>query len=75
MTSVYPRVGWVAVAVLGAVALGVVALSRGESINAVWLVIAAVCTYLIAFRVYGLFIAEKVHAGRSDAADAGGAPQ
>jgi carbon starvation protein len=60
MTSVYPRVGWIALALLGAVALGVVALSRGESINAVWLVIAAVCTYLIAFRVYALFIAEKV---------------
>jgi carbon starvation protein len=38
----------------------VVALTRGEPVNAVWLVIAAVCTYLIAYRLYGLFIAEKV---------------
>ena len=51
---------WLAVAVLGAVALGTVALSRGEPINAVWLVTAAVCTYLIAYRFYSLFIARSV---------------
>ncbi len=60
MTNVFPRVGWFVLAVVGAVALGVVAVSRGETINAVWLVIAAVCTYLVAFRFYALFIAEKV---------------
>ena len=53
-------IGWLAVAVLGAVALGIVALSRGEPVNAVWLVIAAVCIYLIAYRFYALFIADKV---------------
>ena len=47
---------WLVIAVLGAVALGVVALSRKEPINAIWLVTAAVCTYLIAFRFYSLFI-------------------
>ncbi len=52
--------GWLAVAVLGAAALGIVALHRGESINAVWLVIAALCTYFIAYRFYSLFIAERV---------------
>jgi carbon starvation protein len=51
---------WLLVAVLGAVALGTVALSRGEPINAVWLVTAAVCTYLIAYRFYSLFIAQRV---------------
>ncbi len=51
---------WLAVAVLGAVALGIVALSRGEPISAVWLVTAAVCTYLIAYRFYSLFIARSV---------------
>jgi len=60
MSSILPRLGWFALALLGAVALGVVALTRGEPVNAVWLVIAAVCTYLIAYRLYGLFIAEKV---------------
>jgi carbon starvation protein len=51
---------WFGVAVVGAVALGIVALSRGETINAAWLILAAVCTYLIAYRYYGLFISERV---------------
>jgi carbon starvation protein len=51
---------WAAVIALGAVSFGIVALSRGESVNAAWLVIAAVCIYLIAYRFYALFIAEKV---------------
>ena len=45
---------------VGAVALGIVALSRGEMINAAWIVVAAVCTYLIAYRYFGLFISERV---------------
>ena len=51
---------WAAVAVLGAVALGIVALTRGEPVNAAWLVIAAVCVYFIAYRFYALFITNKV---------------
>ena len=51
---------WTAVAVLGAISLGVVALTRGEPVNAAWLVIAAVCIYFIAYRFYALFIATKV---------------
>ncbi|MGA3402535.1 MAG: carbon starvation CstA family protein [Acetobacteraceae bacterium] len=51
---------WAAVAVLGAVALGIVALSRGEPINAAWLVVASVCVYFIAYRFYALFITNKV---------------
>ena len=50
---------WTAVAVLGAVAFAIVALNRGEAVNAAWLVVAAVCIYLIAFRFYGLFVANK----------------
>ncbi|MEQ1717355.1 MAG: carbon starvation CstA family protein [Hyphomicrobium sp.] len=52
--------GWMALAILGAVSLGVVALSRGETINAVWLVAASVSVYLIAYRFYGQFIAHRV---------------
>src|SRR5215471_11006111 len=48
---------WAAVAVLGAVSLAIIALNRGESVNAAWLVIAAVCTYVIAYRFYALWIA------------------
>ena len=40
---------WTAVAVLGAVAWGILALARGESVNAVWLIVAALCSYAIAY--------------------------
>ena len=60
MTQLKDNLGWLAVAVLGAVSLGVVALSRGETINAVWLVTAATCTYLLAFRIYSKFLATRV---------------
>src|ERR1700756_336799 len=51
---------WAAVIALGTVSMGIVALSRGESINAAWIVIAAVCVYFVAYRFYGLFIAQTV---------------
>ena len=54
------RLGWAALSLLGAGALAYVALRRGESINAVWVVAAAVCVYLIAYRFYSLYIATKV---------------
>ncbi len=44
----------------GAIALSVVALRRGEAINALWIVVAAVAIYLVAYRYYSLFIANKV---------------
>jgi hypothetical protein len=47
------RLGWAALSLLGAGALAYVALRRGESINAVWVVAAAVCVYLIAYRHQG----------------------
>jgi carbon starvation protein CstA len=58
--SMHKKLLWVGVAVLGAVAFGIVALKRGEPVNAMWLVIAALCIYAIAYRFYGLFIANKV---------------
>jgi carbon starvation protein len=51
---------WIAVAVVGATAWGVIALSRGEEISAVWLVAAALGSYAIAYRFYARFIAKKV---------------
>ncbi|MEN3069156.1 carbon starvation CstA family protein [Uliginosibacterium sediminicola] len=60
MKSVLPKLGWVALAVLGAISLAVVALSRGESISALWIVTAAISVYLIAYRYYALFIAKRV---------------
>jgi carbon starvation protein len=60
MTDIRAKIAWTGVAILGAISLGIVALSRGETINAVWLVLAAICSYLIAYRFYALFIAERV---------------
>ncbi len=51
---------WVAVAAVGALAIGAIAVSRGEPISAAWLVVAAVCTYSIAYRFYSKFIAVRV---------------
>ncbi len=51
---------WIAIALAGAFSLGIVALSRGETINALWIVVAAVCVYLIAYRYYSRFIANRV---------------
>lgn len=51
---------WTAVALLGALALATIALHRGEQINALWLVAAAVCTYALGYRFYSGFIAAKV---------------
>ena len=51
---------WGGVAVLGTASLATLALSRGESVNAIWLVVAALCTYAIAYRFYSLFLATRV---------------
>ena len=51
---------WIALAIVGAGALGVVASVRGEPINALWIVAAAVSVYLIAYRYYALFIARVI---------------
>ena len=51
---------WTLIALLGALALGTIALHRGEQINALWLVAAAVCSYAVGYRFYSKFIAAKV---------------
>ncbi len=53
---------WVLVAALAAVAFGRIALVRGETINAAWLLTAALCSYAIAYRFYSKLIAAKVFA-------------
>src|SRR5512140_167299 len=54
--------GWIVVSALGAAALGRLALSRGETISAGWLLAAALCCYAIAYRFYGKFITAKIFA-------------
>ena len=60
MNNISKNLMWLAIAIFGAFSLGVVALSQGESINALWIVTAAVCIYLIAYRFYALYIAKNV---------------
>ncbi|MFT6393997.1 MAG: carbon starvation protein [Methylophilaceae bacterium] len=60
MPKFLKSVAWFAVAMLGAYALSGIALNRGESINAIWMVTAAVCIYAIAYRFYASWIAAKV---------------
>src|SRR6058998_3114123 len=51
---------WSGISVLGAAAFGVLALSRGETVNAAWLLTAAVCTYAVGYRFYSKFLASRV---------------
>ncbi len=59
-TTIGGWAGWAVVAIGGAVALGWIALMRGEPVNALWIVVAALCVYAIAYRFYGRFIARRV---------------
>ena len=60
MNKTLAILGWGTVAVLGAVAVGAVAVRRGEPINALWLVVAATCCYALGYRFYSKFIATKI---------------
>src|SRR5580704_4420865 len=51
---------WLGVSILGALALGTIALHRGEEINAMWLVVAAFCAYALGYRFYSKFVSAKV---------------
>ena len=56
----FSQIGWAALALLGAFCLGTVALRQGEHISALWIVVAAVSIYLVAYRYYSLYIARNV---------------
>lgn len=56
----WQKILWAAVAAIGAWCFGVLALNKGESISAVWLVVASACIYLIGYTFYGRFIAYRV---------------
>ena len=54
------KVAGVLLAVIGAIALGGIALHRHEPINALWIVTAAVCVYALGYRFYGAWVAARV---------------
>jgi carbon starvation protein len=60
MNKALSTVIWVGVGLLGAIGFGVLALSRGETVSAGWLVVAGVCTYLVAYRFYSRYLAVSV---------------
>src|SRR6266705_824784 len=60
MNRLAALLGWGGIAALGAAAFGVLALSRGETVNAAWLLTAAVCTYAVGYRFYSRFLATRV---------------
>ena len=60
MNKLSSIVVWGAVAVVGALSFAALALGRGESVNAAWLVTAALCVYFLAYRFYSKFIADRV---------------
>jgi carbon starvation protein len=59
MTKTLGRLVWAAISLAAAFAMGVIAQGRGEPVNSIWLVIFAVCTYLVGYRFYGAFLAAK----------------
>jgi len=60
MKGVLKFILWLLVAIAGAGALGAIALHRGEPLNATWFVVAAVCCYMVAYRLYSAFIAARL---------------
>src|SRR6202041_1566563 len=60
MNKTLRALGWGMVGMVGAVALGAIALRRGEPINALWLVVAATCCYALGYRFYSKFIAVRI---------------
>ena len=58
--NILKKLFWIAVALLGALALGTIASARGEHLNAVWLVVAAACIFMLGYRFYSRFLALRV---------------
>ncbi|MDR0806631.1 MAG: carbon starvation protein A [Enterobacteriaceae bacterium] len=58
--GILKHIPWVLLAIVAAACLGVIALRRGEHISALWIIVASVSVYLVAYRYYSLYIATKV---------------
>ena len=73
--KILPILLWTAIGAAAVFALFTLAVARGESVNALWLVTAAVCVYLIGYRFYALVHRAKAVAARRQSPDAGASPQ
>src|SRR3954465_2883986 len=58
--SIWKKLLWISVSILGLLALGVLALSRGEQVSALWIVTAGLCTFAVSYRFYTKWLATKV---------------
>ncbi len=58
--SIYKKFGWALIAAVGSISLGAIAISRGEPINAVWLLSAAACVYALGYRFYSRWVAYRI---------------
>ncbi|GAB19305.1 carbon starvation protein [Gordonia effusa NBRC 100432] len=66
--TVRHRIIFGAIAILGAVAWAIIAFARGETVNAVWFVVAAICTYVVGYRFYARLVESKIVRPRDDRA-------
>ncbi|OBH03614.1 carbon starvation protein CstA [Mycobacterium sp. E2699] len=60
------KIVFAVIALVGAVAWAIIAFARGETVNAVWFVVAAICTYIIAYRFYARLVEMKIVRPRDD---------
>src|SRR5438477_10857440 len=58
--TIWKKLRWIAVTILGVAALAVLALSRGEQISALWIILAGLCALSISYRFYSKWLATKV---------------
>ncbi len=70
--KLFKHIPWVILGIIGAFCLAVVALRRGEHVSALWIVVASVSVYLVAYRYYSLYIAPEGNETRPHARDACG---
>src|ERR1700675_3930221 len=68
MRRLLERLIFALIAIFGAASFPRLAMSRGETINAAWLLTAAICTYAVAYRFYSKMIATKIFELRDDRA-------
>src|SRR5438067_929770 len=58
--SLWKKLVWIAVTLLGLGSIAILAMSRGEQINALWIVVAGLCAFAISYRFYSKWLASKV---------------
>src|SRR5437588_5432325 len=58
--SLWKRLLWIAVTLLGLGSISILAMSRGEQVNALWIIVAGLCAFAVSYRFYSKWLASKV---------------